>query len=200
MSFELTSQPAAETGGDMILCFTDSPLFQAWMRLPRAALRTSIILSSSSAPASWSRCVKCDYAHVPMRERPAGDVRAASCLAFMRMKWTWSRRTDTAPTPPADRQSQQCPQPGNRQTGRRASWLRVGRAKSARRHAGIVWRARERLLERHVAIKLLRNVNNDHVRRALHARSPGHGTAELTQRGHALHFGRTRSNHCSGWP
>lgn len=62
---------------------------------------------------------------------------------------------------------------------------------------GVVWRARERLLDRHVAIKLLRNVDNDPVfverftREARVMARLNHPNVVTLYT-----FGRTRSNHC----
>jgi serine/threonine protein kinase len=62
---------------------------------------------------------------------------------------------------------------------------------------GVVWRARERLLDRHVAIKLLRNVDNDpsfverFTREARVMARLNHPNVVTL-----YSFGRTRSNHC----
>jgi serine/threonine protein kinase len=140
-------------------------------------------------------CVKCDYAY-DAGSAPGGQCPRCLLLGVHEDEMDVEPENDTAPTPPTTDKNSSA---HSLEIDELAAELpgfeleeQIGRG-----GMGVVWRARERLLDRHVAIKLLRNVDNDPVfverftREARVMARLNHPNVVTLYT-----FGRTRSNHC----
>lgn len=140
-------------------------------------------------------CIKCDYVYNP-GSAPGGQCPRCLLLGVHEDEMDLEPEGDTTPTPGVGGKSTSA---HSLEIDELAAELPGFELEEQIGHGGmgVVWRARERLLDRHVAIKLLRNVDNDPVfverftREARVMARLNHPNVVTLYT-----FGRTRSNHC----